>query len=89
MIHFKCRPDDADMFEVEATTRDILTWERTNRGKTMAKLLEDQSITDMYALAFIAARRQRLWTATVREFEEFVDLDFSESEPVDPTPPAQ
>jgi len=90
MFEFKVTPDDGDPFEVSADSRDVLVWERTNHGKrVMATLLDNMSITDMYQVAHIAARRQGLYPDDLKTFEQTCVLGFDASEPPDPTPPDQ
>jgi hypothetical protein len=85
MIRFKVMPDGAESFEVTATTRDIAKWEKTTKGATFARFQDERKITDLYKIAFHAVIRQSLYTGTLADFEDGVDLDIlSEDEP-DPT----
>jgi hypothetical protein len=86
MIRLKIMPDSAEPFEVTATTRDIVKWEKTTKGATFAAFQAEQKITDLYKIAFYAALRHGLYTGTLADFEDGVDLDIldDEDEP-DPT----
>lgn len=87
MIEFTIAPDDGDPYEVTATARDVLLWEKTTKGRSFAALMDDVRMTDMYALAHAASRRQRLFTGTLAEFERDCELEFEEAEEPDPTQP--
>lgn len=89
MFLFKLTPDGADTFEVRATTRDVLVWEKTAKGRSLTALMNDLRVADMYEIAYTACKRQALWDGNRAEFEEKVDLDFEEEQgAADPTPPA-
>lgn len=76
MIKFKVKPETGEAFEVEATSRDVFVWERTNRtNHVFADLAERQSMTDMYHVAFVAAQRLGLFPGTLAEFQETCDLE--------------
>lgn len=85
MLDFTVVPDGGEKFEVKATTRDVLLWEKAGKGRSMATLLGDISIEKMYQLAHLAARRQGLFAGTLAEFEETCELEFEETGDVDPT----
>lgn len=87
MIDFKIKPDGGEEFDVKAGTRDILLWERTSRGKSFSKLMNDLNMGDLYSLAHMACKRQQLYTGSLAEFEEGCELVFEVEEP-DPTQPA-
>lgn len=93
MIKFKVKPDDGEPYEVTATSRDVFTWERTNRtNKVFADLAERQSMVDMYHVAHVAAVRLGLFTGGLDQFQSTCDLEEMEgnaSAPADPTPPAR
>ena len=94
MIRFKVKPEDGDPYEIEATSRDVFTWERTNRtGKVFADLADRQSMVDMYHVAYVTARRLGLFTGTQADFESTCDLDEmegnAENKTADPTQPAR
>lgn len=80
MIKFKVKPDSGKAYDVTATTRDIMNWEKTTRGASFAKLQLEQKMTDLYRIAFIASSRQGLYSGNAAEFEEECDLDVVDDE---------
>lgn len=87
MIEFKVRPDAGDPFTVEATSRDVVVWEKTGKGRSFSALMDDLRMGEMYRLAWIASRRLGLYRGELSEFETTVDLEFDVEEAPDPTPP--
>lgn len=85
MYDFEVEPDEGDKYEVTATSRDILVFEKTTKGATLANLLGNPKMTDLYALAHIASRRQRMYTGTLSEFEKTCEVVFRETAEPDPT----
>lgn len=89
MITFKLKPDSGDEFEVEATTRDVLMWEKTTKGASFGQFADEASLklADLYKVAWLASKRQSLITADMplKEFEDSHDLDFDMGEEPDPT----
>lgn len=85
MLEFRVVPDDGSAFELVADTRDVLVWEKTAKGRTMKNLMEDIAITDMYRIAYIAAKRQGLYDGNQQEFEQSVVIDLQNGESPDPT----
>jgi hypothetical protein len=87
---FKVVPDNGDPYEVTAGSRDVLTWEKSGKGRNVSKFRESMEMADLYRLAHIASRRLGLYAGDLREFEESVEIDLSEEdqEP-DPTRPAR
>ena len=90
MIDFKVQRDGGDEFEVKATTRDVLLWEKAKPGKrAFSNFAGGASMVDMYSLAHTAARRQGLFDGSLQEFEESCELVFEDPEgEADPTQPA-
>jgi hypothetical protein len=88
LFDFKITPDDGESFEVKATTRDVLKWERTTKGAKFSDIADGMKITDMYKIAWLASGRQNLFNGTLADFEDSVDLEFEEEEEPDPTQPA-
>lgn len=89
MFLFKLTPEGQDLFEVRATTRDVLVWEKTGRDRSLNGLMEKLRVSDLYEIAYLAAKRQGHWDGSRAEFEERVDLDFEEEQGgADPTRPA-
>lgn len=77
MFTFKVVPDSGEPFELKAGTRDVLTWEKTTKGKSYGQLVSEPNLVDYYKLAHIAAWRQQLFTGTLKEFEESHDIDLT------------
>ncbi|MFC6156148.1 hypothetical protein [Kribbella jiaozuonensis] len=77
MFTFKVVPDNGDEFVIKAGTRDVLVWEKTNKGKSYAQLLRDPNLTDYYKLSHIAAKRQGLFTGSLKDWEDQHELDLS------------
>lgn len=88
---FEVRPDDGEPYRVTAHSRDILTWEKAGKGRSLGELAQNPSLGAFYGLAYFAARRQGLFTGTLAEFEQQVDLepldDEEDEEAPDPTRP--
>ena len=92
MIKFTIKPDDADEYHVEATSRDVLVWEKTSREhKTFQDLVRTQAMVDLYRIAHIASVRLGLFTGDLPTFEKTCELEQmeDEGEGVDPTRSAQ
>lgn len=91
MFEFEVRPDAGEPFHVTAAARDVVVWEKTSRNQmTLARLMEDLSMSELYRLCHIAARRQQLFTGTLQDLEETADLDFEETDDnADPTQTAR
>lgn len=88
---FRIEPDEGEPYEVTAQSRDVLTWEKAGKGRAFGELANRMAMVDMYGLAYFAARRQGLFTGTVQEWEQSVDLtptdeDEDEEKEPDPTP---
>ena len=95
MIDITVRPDDGEEYQVTATSRDILIWERTNRkGLIFADLMERLALDNLYWLAWITSRRLGLYGGTKQEFEDTHQITFEVEEGAedrktpDPTPKA-
>jgi predicted Rdx family selenoprotein len=90
MLPFKIIPDDGEPFEIVATSRDVAKWERVTKGATFGALEVEKKISDLYKIAYHAAKRLGHWDGTLAEFEASCDfdlLDEEQNEP-DPTPSA-
>jgi len=84
MITFKVHPDGKESYEVTATTRDIVRWEKSGKNRSFAKLMEDVQLADMYELAYYASQRAKSFNGSLDTFLDTVDLEF-ETEDQDPT----
>lgn len=89
MFTITVRPDGQEPFEVTATTRDVLNWEKVGKDNNIAKLQAQQSVVDMYSIAHFACKRQQLFTGTLAEFEQNVDIDFDDDGQEDGADPTQ
>lgn len=97
LFTFDLAPDDDDAWRVIADSRDIYAWEKSFKGASFSKLKDDLHMGDLYALAWVAARRQRLipMDTVLSDFAESNALEFDtstkqgEPEQPDPTQPAQ
>lgn len=85
MIDFKLTPDGGESYEVKATTRDILNWEKTNKGASLKRLMEELQMGDLYQVAYFAAARTRQFTGPLQDFQDTVDLEFDMEESSGPT----
>ena len=87
MFDFTVRPDSGEPFAVVATSRDVVAWEKSSRGRTFADLQRPQ-MADFYALAHLAAKRLGLTDLNRADFESSCDIDIEDMAEPDPTPPA-
>lgn len=85
MFTFTVRPDGAEPYQVEASTRDVLNWERTTKGVNLRKLEEQPSMVDFYKIAHFALRRQQLFAGSLDELMETCDIEVEKEEEPDPT----
>ncbi len=89
MFTFKISPDGQAPFEVKGASRDIARWERTTKGASLHRLQEEMHVVDLYKIAFFACQRAGMWSGTMAEFEDQVDIDtLDDEESQDPTLPA-
>lgn len=80
MFTFTVRPDGGESYDVEATTRDVLAWERANKGVNLKKLEEAPSLLDFYKIAHFAVRRQQLFTGSLDDFMDTCDIEVHDTE---------
>lgn len=86
----KIRPDGGDEYELEVEARDALMWEKTSRDNaSIIDYLRHPSMTELYRLAHLCAKRRQQFTGSLKEFEDshdvvIVNVDEDENEP-DPT----
>lgn len=90
MITLKVIPDHGEPYIVTATSRDVLTWEKTTKGgRSFVDLINEPTLVDLYRVAHIASWRQGLTTAkNLQEFEQTCEvegLDDAEDKEPDPT----
>ena len=75
MFTFVVTPDGGAPYEIKASTRDVLMWEETGRDRSMAGLLSDMHLADIYRIAHIAARRQGLFDGNAQQFKDTCDIN--------------
>lgn len=86
MINITVRPDGGEPFEVVATSRDIVNWERTTKGASITKLQQAATYTDVYRIAHFAVQRTGRWAGSLDEFMSTCDIEFEqENDEPDPT----
>lgn len=78
MFKFTVKPDGGKEYEVVGTARDVMQWEKEGSGRALAHL-QQVRMTDLYALAHVASRRQGLFKGTLSEFESSVDIEFEQA----------
>lgn len=88
MFRFTIRPDDGDPWEVEATTRDVARWERTDKTASLHRLENEYRATDLYSIAYYAALRQGLFEGKLSDFQSSCDIEMTGEDEADPTRPA-
>lgn len=84
---FKVMPDGSGPFEVEATMRDVLKWEKVTPRASLKQLENEPRTADLYHVTYNACVRQGLFQGTLRDFEETCDIEAIGSEDPDPTRP--
>lgn len=88
ILNFRVIPDNGEPFAVAAGGRDITWWEKTTPGAAMNQLAQGWKLTDLYKIAWIAARRQSLFDGDLKEFEKTCEIEFEAAPEPDPTQPA-
>lgn len=85
LFRFHLKPSEGDAWEVIADSRDVYAWERSNKGASFAKLKDDLHMGDLYSIAWVASRRQKLvdQSITLTDFVDEHQLEFE----TNPTPP--
>jgi hypothetical protein len=85
LFTFTVTPDGTESYELAATSRDVLNWEKTTKGASLGKFESDPTIQDVYKIAFFAAKRTGQFSGTLPEFEASHDLEFDMEDKADPT----
>lgn len=75
MFKFRITDDSATSHELKATSRDVVNWERTTRGASMNQLKDVMRYTDLYKIAYFAAKRHGIWDGSEQGFVDTWDLD--------------
>lgn len=79
MFTFKVKPDGKKSFEVTATTRDVIQWEKTSK-KNIAQFPDGLPMQHIYKIAHLSAARQGKFSGEYQEFEDTCDLDILEDD---------
>lgn len=85
MFTFRVLPDSGEPYELVARSRDVVTWEKGGRGRSLGKFAENPAMGDLYALAHAAALRQGQFAGPLTEFEQSVDVELIGETDADPT----
>lgn len=83
MFKIEIRPDDGTPFQVETTSRDIVSWERGARKgekRSVGSLMDDLTMGAITDLAWYAANRRGLTDLDIRQWAVSVDIDFSRTD---------
>lgn len=97
LYRFTFKSDDQPKLDIQADTRDILTWEREKSGRKASNLAA-AGVEDYYSIAHAAARRTDVYSGSLREFErayyllrveEVVDDETGEVDEGGPTQPGR
>jgi hypothetical protein len=75
VIDVRITPDDGESYKLAITSRVIMAWERANKGVSFQQFMDTMNFTHLYDLSHRAALRARLFSGTLQEFEETVDID--------------
>jgi hypothetical protein len=67
--------DGSDTYRLELTSRDFLIWERTGRNRTFQSFMENISVTGLYELSHLAARREGLFGGNLPDWQAAVDVN--------------
>lgn len=80
-------PDGQEPFRTVATSRDFRQLERINKQFVFTRDMEKPSMTVIYSVAWISAKRAGLFDGTQAEFEATCEVDVlaAEDVEVDPT----
>lgn len=90
MFEFRVKPDGARAFTVTAKARHIVAWEKLGGGRALSRLTDSPRYTDLYELAFVAAKAAGKWAESLEDFtakcdvEPIVDEDSNEANPTQP-----
>lgn len=76
MFKIEVKPDGGDAYTVTAEARDVLAWEKASEdGRTYLDLSRGGTLVDVYALAYIASKRQGLFEGSRAQFEKTCDIN--------------
>ena len=83
MFDFKVRPDNAEPFEVTATSRDVTAWERgvglpgrpASAGRSLGGIEKNPRLVDLEELAYVASIRHGLYEGKLASFQDTCDFE--------------
>lgn len=88
MFTFRVMPDVGEAYDLLVTSRDVVMWEKIDRSHRISRLENDPTISDLYSVTHIAARRKNMFHGSLAEWENTVDLvPITEEGAQDPTQP--
>lgn len=70
----------AELFKVDAKSRDVIRWEAANKANSLHKLNENLRMTDLTEVAFYAASRQGLYDGSLVDFKADCDIELEDED---------
>lgn len=86
-MHVEVTPDGVDPYTVIVNGRTVVAWERSGRGNSFSNLQADLKLTDVYGLAYVAAKTSGVYAGSLAEFEATVEVRVVNAPEPDPTLP--
>lgn len=85
MFELRITPDETgEAFDVNAGMRDVVIWERTHRGRSLAQIGDGNlTATMVFELAFSACRRQQRIPRELTEEQFFESYEVEVEEPAE------
>jgi hypothetical protein len=85
LMHLLVTPTSGEEpYDLDVLSRDVLNWERSGKGRTMAQLQRNTTMVGVYELSHWAARRAQVFSGTLTEWEEAVDVEIKTEDEADP-----
>jgi hypothetical protein len=75
VIKFNCKPDDGELVEMVADSRDILEWEVRKNGRHLGMIQATPRMSDLTELAWLTCRRRGVWTGELSDFRKAVAVE--------------
>lgn len=75
MIPLRVIPDEGDPIDIDVTSRDVLRWERSGRGKTLKSFEQNPTMAAMYELAHTHLLRTKQFAGDLDELMATVDIE--------------
>jgi hypothetical protein len=86
MFTFKLTDEAGEVSSLKADSRDVLVWEKTSKsGERYIDLITEMSLIKFYRLAHIVAKREGVFSGSLKEFEAAYVVDLEHQEDVLPT----